>query len=183
MGKQGRPAISMWIYNPICAGHCQHWGRQGPRVWAGTSLFTSAKWGKKGIALWPIPQQGISAISVVFPLCRCTILDQSTGFQWSCHLPSNLFQTVTDRAWALPPLFLPPPPHTFILDESYFNTFLSQGTVLSGGKHWAVYMHLIKNVWNVHKSSQVRKRKGPLHQDVKAIKELVSCKSSGGRNG
>lgn len=89
--------------------------------------------------------QGTSAISVAFPLCRCTILDQSTDFQWSCHLPSNLFQTVTDRAWALPPLFLPLP-HTFILDESYFNAFLHRGTVLSGGKHWVVYMHLIKNV-------------------------------------
>lgn len=169
----------MWIYNPICAGHCQHWGRQGPRVWAGTFYFMQVR-GEKGIALWPLPHKD-SPLSVVFPLCRCTILDQSTDFQWSCHLPSNLFQTVTDRAWALPPVPLPPP-HTFILDESYFNAFLHRGTVLSGGKHWAVYMHLIKNAWNVHKSSQVRERKGPLHQDVIAIKELVSCKSSGGLN-
>jgi hypothetical protein len=34
-------------------------------------------------------------------------------------------------------------------------------------------MHLIKNTWNVHKSSQIRQRKGQLHKDVMAIKELV----------
>lgn len=85
--------------------------------------------GKKGI--WPMLYKN-SAIPLIFPLCRCMNLDPPTGFQWSCHLPSNLFQTVTDTTSPRPPISLPPP-HTFIPDESYFNAFLSQGTVLSGG--------------------------------------------------
>lgn len=102
--------------------------------------------GKKGIAIVTNATSDIFAILLICPLRLCSIPGQSAGFHWPCHLPSILFQTVKDAASTLPPIFIPPPSQTFILDESYFKSFLSQGTVLSGGKEkrkketqWAVY--------------------------------------------
>lgn len=115
----------------------------------------------------------IVGLLLIFPLCRCTFLDQLSGFQWSCHFPSNLFQTVKDIARILPPIILPPSSlYLYSWWKLNFRLSLVKGQCFQR-KLIGLYMHLIKNIWNVHKSSQLRKRKGQLHKDVIAIKELV----------
>lgn len=108
MGKQGRqPSLCEFTILSVQVTASIE-GDRGPEFGQEPHILLHPSEGGKRNSPMTDTTQGISAISVVFPLCRCTILDQSTDFQWSCHLPSNLFQTVTDRAWALPPSFLPP---------------------------------------------------------------------------
>lgn len=114
---------------------------------------------KKGIAILTNTTHEIFGILLIFPRYRCTSLDQPTGFQWSCHLLSNLFQTVKDLASVLPPVILPPPFHTFILHESCFKAFHSQGTVFSGKTLWAEYAFDQKHLKCAQKQPSQKKKR------------------------
>lgn len=106
-----------------------------------------------------------------------SFLDQPTGFYWSAislQIPFKLLK-IQPASCLLSIILWPLSPHLYFWWKPNFRFLPNQGTLLSEKKKKiGLYMHLIKNIWNVHKSSQVRKRKGQLHKDVIAIKELVA---------
>ena len=76
-----------------------------------------------------------------------TFLDQPTGFYWSCHLPSNPFQTVKDTASILLTINHPltPVSTSLFLMKAKLCLCLIKGHCFQE-KYIGLYMHLIKNL-------------------------------------
>lgn len=157
----------------IRAGHCQHW-RRWVGIAAGTSLSTLSKWNKRN-RYYDQCYKGRLCYFTHLSTARAVSLRSQLAFTGHAISLQTFFKLLKMQ---LAPASYPLPKPLFLM-KATLSLSLVKGQCFQGVKkkerkqHNGLYMHLIKNIRNVHKSSQVRKRKGQLHKDVIAINDLV----------
>lgn len=117
----------------------------GARSLSRNFTFYSIQVEKKGVAIMTNATHEIFGILWIFLPCGGTFLDQMTGFQQSCHFPSNLFQTVKTQPASCLLSSSHPLPIPLFLMKATLRLSLVKGQCFQG-KHIGLYMHLIKNI-------------------------------------
>ena len=134
----------MWTWNPICAGHCQHWRRQGHGVCVWTSIFTSSKWGKKRSnyynQCYTWTRWYFTSLSTVQMAVFLTSQRAFTGHAISLQIPFKLLK-IQPASCLLSIILWPLSPHLYFWWKPNFRFLPNQGTLLSEKKkkNWAIY--------------------------------------------